>query len=592
MQTTLMKYLMIAAIAPSMALTQEPPTPPTPPTAPRAVRPPTPPTPAEAPKVHVKPMFDYDFHYDYKVDLKPHIDAKLEEMKYHLEKVEPNIKIALENSKFALERLNFDAQRASSDVARELQAQQREMERAQREMERDQLNMQREVERARMEMQRSLNAKGSFGEDRFTNASPRQGWARNDPADSLYRVAREAINRGEYRRAATAFSDVQKKYPQSQYALDSQYWEAFARYRAGTTDDLKLAQKLLEDPRLAGLRTSESVDVRGLRARILGALASRGDAAAARALQAEQRESPAGTCDRDDVMVRGEALNALGQMDPAGALPTVKKVLARRDECTVELRRRALYILSRTPSAEAVPIMLDVAKNDTEHDIRREAMSWLSRTAGDQAVPMLEDLLKTSNDVQTQRSAVSALGSIDTERARKAVRTIIERTDVQENVRAEAISSLARERDNRVMTSEDKAYLRSLYAKMETQRLKQSVLSAVSRVESPENEAWLLGIARNENEPPSLRSQAIERLGRMTTVSFAEIGKLYEIADSRSMRQQILRALSERKEPEAVDKLVEVAKKDTDPNIRSYAIQILSRSNNPKALQALKDLLP
>ncbi len=544
---TLVNYLLVAAIAPSMALTQEPPTPPKPPTPARAARPPLPPVRAAAPKVYVNP--------------EPELDYQQRE---------------------AIRELEM-AQRETR----------REIENAQRDMERDQAQMQRGLVRAQAEMQRSLNAKATFSEDRFSNATPRQGWAKTDPADSLYRVARETLNRGEYRRAATAFNEVGRKYPQSQYALDSQYWEAFARYRAGTTEDLKQAQKLLEDPKLAALRQNEDrVDIRGLRARILAALAARGDAAAARALQAEQRESPAGTCDREEVSVRAEALNALGQMDPAGALPTVKKVLARRDECTVELRRRALYILGRIPSAESVPIMLEVAKNDSAPDIRREAMSWLSRTAGDQAVPMLEDLLRTSNDLQTQRSAVSALGSIDTERARRAIRAIIERSDVQENVRAEAISSLARERENRVMTTEDKAYLRSLYAKMETQRLKQAVLSAVSRVEAPENEAWLLGIAKNENEMPSLRSQAIERLGRMTTVSFAEIGRLYEIADSRSMRQQILRALSERKEPEAVDKLVEVAKKDTDPNIRSYAIQILSRSNNPKALQALKDLLP
>jgi HEAT repeat protein len=603
MRTTLLKFLMIAAVAPSMTLTQEPPTPPVAPRpaeAPRAARPALPPRPAAMPSPN------WDFKYDLKYDLK--LDFDLAEVKHNLEMahfelenhkldIQPHLDLALEGLKFdlnyqggqrELEKAQRDAQRAMEQSQRELQ---REMEKNQREWQRETEMAQRELQRAQMDMQRSLGKFG--GEDKFMYAQPRQGWAKNDPADSLYRTARESLNRGEYRRAATSFGEVVKKYPQSSYALDSQYWEAFARYRAGTTDDLKQAQKLLEDPKIAGLRQNEyNVDVRGLRARILAALASRGDAAAARTLQAEQKESPSGVCDREEVSVRGEALNALGQMDPASALPIIKKVLARRDECTVELRRRALYLLNRTPTGESVQILLDVAKNDTDQDIRREAMSTLSRTAGDQAVPMLEEMLKTSDDIQTQRSAVSALGSIDTEKARKAVRAIIERTDVQENVRAEAISTLSRDRDNRVMTADDKAYLRSLYAKMETTRLKQAVLSAVSRVEAPENEAWLLTIARNADESPSLRSQAIERLGRMTTVSFAEIGKLYEIADSRAMRQQILRALSERKEPEAVDKLVEIAKKDTDPNIRSYAIQILSRSNNPKALQALKDLLP
>ena len=73
-------------------------------------------------------------------------------------------------------------------------------------------------------------------EDRFSRARPREPWAQEDPADSLYRVAREALNRGEYRRAAQVFNEVTRRYPQSRYAQDCAYWEAFSRYRIGTTD--------------------------------------------------------------------------------------------------------------------------------------------------------------------------------------------------------------------------------------------------------------------------------------------------------------------------------------------------------------------
>jgi HEAT repeat protein len=579
--TPLMKVLMIAVAAPSMALVQDPPRRPTPP---------APPTPAD---VRVKPKIVDEFLYDFKLEkleeLKFH---KLEEMKVHLDElklhekaldmaakvrlnIEPNIHIALENSRIDM-MYQRDVQQEAVRAARELDQQQREMAREQAAMAREQANMAR--------------AMVGVGVDKFEYAKPRAPWANEDPADSLYREAREALNRGEYRRAANTFSDVVKRFPKSQYALDCQYWEAFARYRVGTTDDLRQAQKLLEDPRLAGLRQNQSnVDVAALRARVLAALAARGDAAAARALQSEATQVT--TCDREDVSVKAEALSALGQMDIASALPVVKKVLARRDECTVELRRRALYVIGRQPTPDATATLFDVAKNDTDQGVRREAMTWLSRSAGDQSIPMFEELLKTSTEEQTQRSAVNALGQMDSDRARRAIRAIIERTDVLERVRMEAISSMARDRDNRAMSADDMAYLRSLYTKVESARLKESVLSAVSRSESPENEAWLLTIARNANESATLRARALERLGRMTTVSFAEIGRLYENADSRALRQQILRALSERKEPEAIDKLVEVAGRDTDPNIRTYAIQILTRSNNPKALQGIKALV-
>lgn len=436
----------------------------------------------------------------------------------------------------------------------------------------------------------------------FLNARPRAPWASEDPADSLYRVAREALNRGEYRRAAQTFNEVTRRFPASRYAQDCAYWEAFARYRLGTTEELKQALRILEGKgdlplsaeslaRVGGgrERSETAIDIAGLRARVQGALAARGDREAAAALQNEARLN--GGCDREEVSVRAEALQALAQIDLQAAMPAVKKVLARRDECTVELRRRALYLLARQPDDPSISLMLDVAKNDTDPDIRREAMTWLGRAAGDRAVPMLEDILKSSTDERTQRSAVSALGSIDTDRARRAVRTIIERNDAPETVRHDAIMSLSRARNDRQPSADDLNYLRSLYAKLTTPRLKEAVLTSVSRVSTPENEQFLLALARNQSETPSLRATALQRLGRMSSISVSDIAKLYDAADARSLREQILRALYERKEPEAVDKMMEIARKDTDPHIRRYAISLLARRNDPRATALLQELI-
>ena len=61
--------------------------------------------------------------------------------------------------------------------------------------------------------------------------SPRAGpevpeLQQGDPADSLYRTARDVLNRGDYGRAARMFNDLQKNYPKSAYQAESQYWEA------------------------------------------------------------------------------------------------------------------------------------------------------------------------------------------------------------------------------------------------------------------------------------------------------------------------------------------------------------------------------
>src|SRR5204863_492694 len=70
-------------------------------------------------------------------------------------------------------------------------------------------------------------------------------WAKADPADSLYRLAREAMSRGDYKRAAELFHRIPERYPQSAYASQAIYYEAFALYRSGGDDDLGAARDRL-----------------------------------------------------------------------------------------------------------------------------------------------------------------------------------------------------------------------------------------------------------------------------------------------------------------------------------------------------------
>src|SRR5262249_1005935 len=64
-----------------------------------------------------------------------------------------------------------------------------------------------------------------------------------DPADSLYRLALDALNRGDFGRAAQMFRDVAQRFPNSGYQKDFPYWEAVARYRIGTTTELETAAR-------------------------------------------------------------------------------------------------------------------------------------------------------------------------------------------------------------------------------------------------------------------------------------------------------------------------------------------------------------
>jgi TolA-binding protein len=59
--------------------------------------------------------------------------------------------------------------------------------------------------------------------DRQVVSMPPEPWAKADPADSLYRLAREALSRGDYKRAAEIFHRIPERYPQSAYAGQALY---------------------------------------------------------------------------------------------------------------------------------------------------------------------------------------------------------------------------------------------------------------------------------------------------------------------------------------------------------------------------------
>ncbi|HEY5218966.1 MAG TPA: HEAT repeat domain-containing protein [Gemmatimonadaceae bacterium] len=561
--TYLSAFVFAAAALPA----QQPPIPPVPPVRPEPaprVRPA--PLPALAPLPDVSPAWNLRLDYD------------LDYNNYNLDSRLNDLQIRSQN---IAERATEQASRAMAniDVGRlqDIAGTQAAMALA---------DAQSQLSSANWQMNESYA--GSFGssDERFAH-SPRAPWVQGDPADSMYRMAREAFNRGDWRHSADLFNQITVKFPRSAYVSDCAYYEAFARYRIGTTDELHKSLALLTDQSAPTARSSMRADVAGLAARVRGALAARGDQQAA--AQVAQEAQKSGGCDREDMSVKAEALNALGQMDPAAATPLLQRVLARKDTCSTDLKRSALFMLVRRGDTVATNALITVAtNNDEDPELRSEAISYLGRMPGDAPLAALETLVKSSNDDRIQRAAVRGLSQSDSPRARQGIRALIERSDVSESLRAEAINSLGSDRS----TSDDAAYLRGVYPKMPSERLKEAVLRSLARIGGPENEQFLMSVAGNASESSEVRGTAISYAGRLTTVSVADLSKLYDVSDSRNMREQIIGVLGQRKEPAASDKLMDIITNGTDPDTRRVAINVLSRKkDDPRVTKFLLDLV-
>jgi HEAT repeat protein len=332
--------------------------------------------------------------------------------------------------------------------------------------------------------------------------------------------------------------------------------------------------------RQASLQTDAPV----LATRIRGALAAQGDGVAMRAVN-EAAAQPGATCDREDLAVRVEALNSLGQTDPESTTPILRRLLARRDDCSAGLRRAALYLLGRRTDADAMNLIMGAARNDPDIRVRSEALRFLAAMPGDQAVATLEEMARTPGNEELQRAAISALGRSDSPRARQSLRAIVEKTDLSENLRMTALSSIDTDR-----AADNGAYLRGVYPRLETPRLKAAAIRSAARSGGNDNDQWLLSIVRNQSEPVEVRALALRYAGR-SGLSIGDLTKMYDVAGDRPLREQLISLYAQRNEPEATDKLMDIARTGTDPDLRRYAISALSRKNDPRTKKLLLEII-
>jgi len=422
--------------------------------------------------------------------------------------------------------------------------------------------------------------------DQQASPLPPEPWAKADPADSLYRLAREAMARGDYKRAAEIFHRIPERYPQSAYASQSIYYEAFALYRSGGDDDLSTARDRLKQLKQRDAKIWKS-DGAVLLTRVCGELAKRGDEDCARDIDEktalEDRPTQANTTcnDIDDKIA---ALNALLQMDADRAMPILKKVLERRDPCSAELRRQALFLVSQKRTDETANILMNAARNDPDPEVREKAVFWLSQVPG--STPLLETILKGNSDQNIKEQALFALSQQRDPRAQQTLRDFAGRENENSDLREKAIFWLGQRHD-----AESTEFLRGLYSRLTNEDLKEKILFSLSQQRGAGNEQWLMNIALNPKEDIELRKKALFWAGQ-SGVAISEMSRLYDRMNESEMKEAIIFGLSQRqRDTGAMDKLFDIAKNEKDPELRKKAIFWLGQSRDPRVQQFLMDLI-
>ena len=427
-------------------------------------------------------------------------------------------------------------------------------------------------------------------------------------ADSAFRAARRVMDDGDYREAAQLFARIAERYPRTTQASDALYFRAYSLFRAGGSSSLSSALTALEElNRLYPSSAANKGDAGPLRIRICGELARRGDeactrevvstatststttstsSAASRSAPSSQSNSQSCPSEDDENDERIMALNALMNMNSESAVPILEKVLARRDDCSKGLRKKAVFLISQKRAADVVDILIKVAREDPSPDVREQAVFWLSNVRDPRVVDLLAEMAANGNDPAIQEKAIFSLSNTRTERASQILRDIAQRDGGRKGAREQAIFWLGNRRDTASVM-----FLRGLYSRLTDKDLKERVLFSVANQRGTDSGTWLIGIATNENESMELRKQALFHAGNQRAASLGDITSLYDKVKDKEMKEQVIFVLSQNRQEASVDKLMSIARSDSDREMRSKAIFWLGQSRDPRVIKFLEELI-
>jgi HEAT repeat protein len=140
-------------------------------------------------------------------------------------------------------------------------------------------------------------------------------------------------------------------------------------------------------------------------------------------------------------------------------------------------------------------------------------------------------------------------------------------------------------------TPESSQALRTFYARTNDEELKKTVLFHLAQDGSSESLQFLKTTAMDASVSDEIRKTAIFWLGQNPSTDMAQLEDLYSHSESPEVKEQIIFVYSQRHETAAVDRLMTLARRDPDPELRKKALFWLGQSRDPRVTQFLTDLV-
>ena len=474
-------------------------------------------------------------------------------------------------------------------------------------------------------------------------------------ATTVFRSARDLITDGDWAKAQAKFDEYVSQFPNEKNIDAALYWMAYAEHKQAKYDQCRMTiDKLLQkypntnwkdDARVLlaqtpGTPAAAYVDVARtaqgdtvitlpvleqplVYGQVAATVPKKQIAPAARIAQVDAVATPyaigIGSADdgdddnsNDPCEFKIVVLQALFQTDVQRGIMAASEWLKPGSTQTVRCKSAALTLLGRNGGKTVTPVILGVARNETDLKLRARAISALGATNDDSVVDSLRDFAMTSQDNSIVEASLYALSKHTGERAitvlsefamnnsrtipqrKVAIASISARTgepavdalfriydgDQTVEIRKAVISGFANRRSERAGTK-----LFDIARSSDNVELRKSAISAISRRGGDKAIEFLLSLYDSEKNE-DLKDQIINSLGYGSGMLMAPL-----IVDSEKT-VYTMNPKNRMEDQRVIRKMIEIARNPQEPmERRKRAIGWLSRSKDPEVLKFLEGLL-
>jgi hypothetical protein len=397
---------------------------------------------------------------------------------------------------------------------------------------------------------------------------------RERQAQEEARDAQESARDAE-ERARDAKERIRDKYEAGLDAIDDSKWDKARQ----TFDEIVHDGGSNEDAALYWRAYCE--DKLGRRSDALGSIAEldhkypqsrwQNDAKALEVQVRNETGQPVSPQSQSDEELKLLAINSLMQSDPSQALPLLQKVLTGTG--SPRLKERALFVLAQSGTPEASQILVRIAEGNSNPELQMKAVKYLGLFGGSKGVEELGQVYSSSNDEDVKRSILQSFMLAGARDRLYAAAQNEKKPDLQR----EAVQMLG--------VSGDRDDLWKLYQTTPPEEVRHAILQAMFISGDADH---LEQLARSEKDE-DLRIAAIHDMGLMGgDRTGSTLVSMYAGAKNPDVSRAVLQALFLQGNAQAI---VDIARKETDPEMKKQAVEKLSLMHSKVATDYLLEIL-